>query len=58
LTNSSSQGYRLLKTAWVQIKDEVNQIGIDRQEPLSWLVQALMAARPGQGRFSTQATVA
>jgi len=58
LTNSSSQGYRLLKKAWAQTKDDMNQTGIDRQELLSWLVQALMAARPGQGRFSTQATVA
>ena len=48
LTNSSSQGYWLLKKAWAQTKDDMNQTGIDRQEVLSWLVQALMAARLGR----------
>ena len=41
---SRSQGYRLLKKAWAQIKDDINESGIDRQELLSWSIQALMAA--------------
>ena len=36
---SRSQGYRLLKKAWQQIKND-----IDRQELLSWSIQTLMAA--------------
>ena len=43
LTNSSSQGYPQLKKAWAQIKDEVNQTGIDRKELLSWLIHALIS---------------
>ncbi|MCB4407941.1 hypothetical protein [Synechococcus sp. MU1642] len=45
---SRSQGYRLLKKAWVQIKDDIDESGIDRQELLSWSIQTLMAAA-GQG---------
>ena len=41
---SRSQGYRLLKKAWAQIKDDINKSGIDRQELLSWSIQTLMAA--------------
>jgi hypothetical protein len=41
---SRSQGYRLLKKAWVQIKDDIDESGIDRQELLSWTIQTLMAA--------------
>ena len=41
---SRAQGYRLLKKAWVQIKDDIDEIGIDRQELLSWSIQAPMAA--------------
>ena len=41
---SRSQGYRLLKKAWVQIKDDIDESGIDRQELLSWSIQTLMAA--------------
>ena len=43
MTNSSQQGYLLLKPAWAQIKDEVNQTGIDRKELLSWLIHALIS---------------
>ena len=43
---SRSQGYRLLKKAWAQIKDDIDETGIDRQELLSWSIQTLMAA-PG-----------
>ena len=39
-----AQGYRLLKKAWAQIKDDIDESGIDRQELLSWSIQTLMAA--------------
>ena len=39
-----AQGYRLLKKAWVQIKDDVDESGINRKELLSWSIQTLMAA--------------
>ena len=39
-----SQGYALLKRAWQQIKDDIDESGIDRQELLSWSIQTLMAA--------------
>ena len=38
------QSYRLLKKAWAQIKDDIDESGIDRQELLSWSIQTLMAA--------------
>ena len=41
---SRAQGYRLLKRAWAQIKDDVDESGIDRKELLSWSIQTLMAA--------------
>ena len=41
---SRAQGYRLLKKAWVQIKDDIGESGIDRHELLSWSIQTLMAA--------------
>ena len=41
---SRSQGYRLLKKASQQIKNDIDKSGIDRQELLSWLIQMLMAA--------------
>ena len=34
----------MLKKAWAQIKDDVDESGIDRQELLSWSIQKLMAA--------------
>ena len=40
----SAQGYRFLKKAWAQIKDDIDESGIDRQELLSWSIQTLMAA--------------
>ena len=40
---SRAQGYRLLKKAWTQIKDDIDESGIDRQELLSWSIQTLMA---------------
>ena len=41
---SRAQGYRLLKKAWQQIKNDIDKSGIDRQELLSWSIQTLMAA--------------
>ena len=41
---SRAQGYRLLKKAWAQIKDDIDESGIDRQQLLSWSIQTLMAA--------------
>ena len=41
---SRAQGYKLLKRAWAQIKDDINETGIDRQELLSWSIQTLIAA--------------
>ena len=41
---SRAQGYRLLKKAWTQIKDDIDESGIDRQELLSWAIRTLMAA--------------
>ena len=41
---SRSQGYRLLKKAWQQTKNDIDKSGIDRQELLSWSIQMLMAA--------------
>jgi hypothetical protein len=39
-----AQGYKLLKRAWIQIKDDVNETGIDRLELLAWSIQTLMSA--------------
>ena len=41
---SRSQGYRLLKKAWQQIKNDIDESGIDRQELLSSSIQTLMAS--------------
>ena len=41
---SRSQGYKLIKRAWQQIKNDIDASGIDRQELLSWSIQTLMAA--------------
>ena len=41
---SRAQGYRLLKKAWAQIKHDIEESEIDRQELLSWSIQMLMAA--------------
>jgi hypothetical protein len=44
LGHSRAQGYKLLKRAWTQIKDDVDETGIDRLELLAWSIQTLMAA--------------
>ena len=41
---AEAQGYKLVKRAWAQIKDDIDESGIDRQELLSWSIQTLMAA--------------
>ena len=41
---SRAQGYKLLKRAWSQIKDDVDESGIDRLELLAWSIQTLMSA--------------
>ena len=41
---SRARGYELLKRAWTQIKADVDETGIDRQELLAWSIQTLMAA--------------
>ena len=43
---SRAQGYRLLKKAWAQIKDDIDESGIDRQELLSWSIQRLSRGIP------------
>ena len=39
---SRSQGYKLIKRAWQQIKNDIDESGIDRQEMLAWCVQTLL----------------
>ena len=41
---SRAQGYKLIKRAWQQIKLDIDESGIDRQELLSWSIQTLMIA--------------
>ena len=41
---SRAQGYKLIKRAWAQIKDDIEEAGIDRHEMLAWSIQNLMAA--------------
>ena len=41
---SRAQGYKPIKRAWQQIKLDIDESGIDRQELLSWSIQTLMAA--------------
>ena len=41
---SRAQGYKLIKRAWQQIKLDIDESGIDRQELLSWSIQMLMTA--------------
>ena len=41
---SRAQGYMLVKRAWAQIKDDIDETGIDRQELLSWAIQTLITA--------------
>lgn len=57
---SRRQSYRLLQKAWQQIKDDVNEVGVDRQEMLSWCIHQLQAAaadgiKRGQGSVTVGA---
>ena len=40
---SRARGYELIKRAWTQIKDDVDETGIDRLELLAWSIQTLMS---------------
>ena len=41
---SRAQGYKLVKRAWAQIKDDIDETGIDRQELLSCAIQTIITA--------------
>jgi len=41
---SRAQGYRLLKRAWQQIAEDIDRVGIDRREMLSWAIHQLQSA--------------
>ena len=41
---SRAQVYRLIKRAWHQIKLDIDESGVDRQEHMSWSIHTLMAA--------------
>jgi len=41
---SGAQGYKLLKRVLTQIKEDVDETGIDRLELLAWSIQTLMSA--------------
>ena len=43
-SRSRAQGYKLTKRAWAQVKDDIKETGINRQELLAWSIQTLMAA--------------
>ena len=57
---SRSQSYRLLKKAWMQIRNDVYEVAIDRQEMLCWCIHQLQAAaadgiKRGQGSVTVGA---
>ena len=41
---SRRQAYRLLKRAWHQIAEDIDRVGIDRREMLSWAIHQLQSA--------------
>ena len=41
---SQRQSYRLLKESWVEIHEDVETVGVERSEMLSWAIHNLMAA--------------
>ena len=41
---SRAQAYRLLKRAWHQIAEDIDRVGIDRREMLSWAIHQLQSA--------------
>ena len=57
---SRRQGYRLLKKAWMQIRNDVHEVAVDRQEMLCWCIHQLQAAaadgiKRGQGSVTVGA---
>ena len=53
---SRRQSYRLLKTAWTEVREDVNATGLDRQEMLCWIIHQLMSAA-GEGVKHKQPSV-
>ena len=53
---SRRQSYRLLKSAWSEVREDVNATGVDRQEMLCWTIHQLMAAA-GEGVKNKQPSV-
>ena len=41
---SRRQSYRLLKQAWFEVHQDVEAVGVDRHELISWAIHNLMAA--------------
>ena len=41
---SRAQAYRLLKRAWHKIAEDIDRVGIDRREMLSWAIHQLQSA--------------
>ena len=41
---SRRQSYRLLKQAWSEVHQDVEAVGVDRHELISWAIHNLMAA--------------
>ena len=41
---SRRQSYRLLKQAWSEVHQDVEAVGVDRHELISWAIHHLMAA--------------
>ena len=41
---SRARGYELMQSAWSQIKDDVDETGIDRLELLAWTIKTLISA--------------
>ena len=41
---SQRQSYRLLKESWVEIHEDVETVGVERSEMLSWAIHNLMSA--------------
>ena len=41
---SQRQSYRLLKESWVEIHEDVETVGVERTELISWAIHNLMAA--------------
>ena len=53
---SRLQSCRLLKTAWTEVREDVNATGLDRQEMLYWIIHQLMSAA-GEGVKHKQPSV-